>query len=39
LDFHSGSVGRLAESLEAIGIDYLVNLNHNINWRRGGASV
>src|SRR5690242_3509324 len=39
LDFHSDSVGHLAESLKAIGIDYLVNLNHNINWRRGGASV
>jgi hypothetical protein len=39
LDFHSGSVGRLAESLKAVGIGYLVNLNHNINWRRGGASV
>jgi hypothetical protein len=39
LDFHSGSVGRLAESLKAIGIGYLVNLNHKINWRRGGASV
>jgi hypothetical protein len=39
LDFHSGSVGRFAESLKAIGIVYLVNLNHNINWRRGGASV
>ena len=39
LDFHSGSVGRLAESFKAIGIDYLVNLNHNINWRRGGARV
>jgi hypothetical protein len=31
LDFHSGSVGRSAESLKAIGIGYLVNLNHNIN--------
>ena len=39
LDFHSGSVGRLAESLKAMGIGYLVNLNHNINWRGGGASV
>src|SRR5262245_7030192 len=39
LDFHSGSRSRLAESLKAIGISYLVNLNHNINWRRGGASV
>jgi len=39
LDFHSGSVGRLAESLKAIGIGYLVNLNHNINWRRGRAST
>jgi hypothetical protein len=39
LDFHSGSVGRLAESLKAIGIVYLVNLNHKINWRRGGASM
>jgi hypothetical protein len=39
LDFHIGSRGRLAESLKAIGIDYLVNLNHNKNRRRGGASV
>jgi hypothetical protein len=39
LDFHIGSRGRLAESLNAIGIRYLVNLNHNKNWRRGGASV
>jgi hypothetical protein len=39
LDFHSSSVGRFAESLKAIGIGYLVNLNHNINGRRGGASV
>jgi hypothetical protein len=39
LDFHSGSVGRLPESLKAIGIGYLVNLNHNKNWRRGRASV
>src|SRR5262249_17481948 len=39
LDFHSGSVGCLAESLKAIGIGYLVNLNYNINWRRGCASV
>jgi hypothetical protein len=28
LDFYSGCVGRLAESLKAIGIGYLVNLNH-----------
>jgi hypothetical protein len=39
LDFHIGSRGRLAESLKAIGVGYLVNLNHNINWQRGGASV
>jgi hypothetical protein len=39
LNFYSGSVGRLAESLKAIGIGYLVNLNHNKNWRRGRASV
>jgi len=39
LDFHSGSRGRLAESFKAIGIGYPVNLNHNIIWRRGGASV
>jgi len=39
LDFHSGSVGRLAESVKTIGVDYLVNLNRNINWRRGGASL
>src|SRR5262249_62240687 len=38
LDFYSGSVVRMAESLKAIGIGYLVNLNHNINWRRGRAS-
>jgi hypothetical protein len=29
----------MAESLKAIGIGYLVNLNHNINRQRGGASV
>jgi hypothetical protein len=39
LDFHIGSRSRLAESLKAIGIGYLVNLNYKINWRRGGASV
>jgi hypothetical protein len=39
LDFYSGSVGRLAESLKAFGIGYLVNLNHNKNRRRGRASV
>jgi hypothetical protein len=32
-------VGRFAESLKAIGIGYLVNLNYNINWWRGRASV
>jgi hypothetical protein len=39
LDFHIDSRGRLPESLKAIGFGYLVNLNHNINWRRGGASL
>jgi hypothetical protein len=39
LNFHSGSVGRFAESLKGICIGYLVNFNHNINRRRGGASV
>jgi hypothetical protein len=29
----------LAESVKASGIGYLVDLNHNINRRRGGASV
>ncbi len=36
LDFYSGSVVRMAESLKAIG--YLVNLN-NIIWRRDRTSV
>jgi hypothetical protein len=36
LDFYSGSVGRLAESLKALGIGYLVNLNHK---KTGGVVV